>query len=89
MAMKFKQYAANMSIIVKNTQVEANYSIGMVKRYHRLLQQVYSIDTTEIPGIKLNLALQISLKAINNSVSPNGLVFILLVFGAYHRTQDN
>lgn len=38
MAMKFKKYAANMGIIVKNTQVEANYSIGMVKRYHRPLQ---------------------------------------------------
>ena len=57
MAKKFKQYAANMGIIVKNAPIEAYHFIGMVERYHKPLQRVYSIITTEIPGIKNNLAL--------------------------------
>ena len=72
-----------MGIIIKNVSIETHYSISMVKRYHGPLRQVYSIITTEIPGIKPELALQMSFKAINDSVGPNRLVPTLLVFGAY------
>lgn len=85
MAKEFKQYNANMGIIAKNAPVEAYYAIGIVEHYHGTLQQVYSFITTKIPGIELDLALQISFKAINNSRSFNRLVPILLVFGAYLR----
>ncbi len=85
MAIEFKQYAANRENIVKNTIVEAHHSIRMVERYHRSLQRVYSVITTEISGIKPDLALQMSFKAINNSVSPYKLVSTILVFGAYPR----
>lgn len=85
MAKKFKQYAANMGIIIKNAPVEAHHSISIIKRYYEPLQQVYSIVTTKIPGIEPNLVLLISFKAINNLVGPNELVPTLLVFGAYPR----
>ena len=85
MAKEFKHYAANIGIIVKNAPVEAHYSIGIVERYHRPLRQAYSIITTKIPSIKPNLALQMSFKAINDFVGPNGLVTTLLVFNAYPR----
>ena len=88
MAKEFKQYAANMGIIIKNAPVEAHHSIGMVERYHGPLQRVYSIIITEISGIEPELALQMSFKAINDSVGPNGLVPTLLVFGAYPRMTE-
>ena len=88
MAKEFKQYAANMGIIVKNAPVEAHHSIGMVERYHGPLRRVYSIISTEIPGIEPDLALQMSFKTINDSVGPNGLVPTLLVFGAYPRMTE-
>ena len=88
MAKKFRQYAANIGIIIKNAPVETHHSIGMVERYHGPLRQVYSIITTEIPGIKPELALQISFKAINDSVGPNGLVSTRLVFGAYPKMSE-
>lgn len=88
MSKKFKQYAANMGIIIKNTSVEGHHSISMVKRYHGPLRQVYLIVTTEIPGIELDLALQMIFKAINDLVGPNGLVLTLLVFGAYSRMTE-
>ena len=88
MAKEFKHYAANIGIIVKNALVEAHYSIGIVERYHGPLQRAYSIITIEIPSIKPDLALQMSFKAINDSVGPNGLVPTLLVFGAYSRMTE-
>lgn len=74
-----------MRIIIKNVSVEAYYSISIVKHYHKPLQQVYSIITIEISDIKPDLTLQMSFKAMNNSVGPIELVFTLLVFGIYLR----
>ena len=88
MAKEFRQYAANMGIIIKNAPVEAHHSIGMVERYHGPLRRVYSIITTEILGIEPKLALQMSFKAINDSAGSNRLVPTLLVFGAYPRMSE-
>lgn len=74
-----------MDIIVKNALVKTYHSIGMVVRYYRSLWQVYLIITTKIPGIKPNLALQMSFKAINNLMGFNGLDATLLIFGTYPR----
>ena len=46
-----------MGIIIKNVPIETHHSIGMVKHYHKFLQQVYSIIITKILGIKPELAL--------------------------------
>ena len=85
MAKKFKQYATNMGIIIKNTPVEAHHFISMIERYYGPLRQVYSIITTKISGIKPNLALQMFFKAINDSVGLNELVSTLLVFDTYSK----
>lgn len=74
-----------MGIIVKNVLVEAHNFIGIIKNYHWPLQRVYFIIITEIPGIKSDLMLQISFKAINNLVGLHGLVSTLLVFDTYPR----
>ena len=83
MAKELKQYIANMGIIIKNIPVKAHLFIGMVKRYYRLLQQVYSIIIIEILGIEPELTLQMSFKAINDLVGPNRPVLTLLVFEVY------
>lgn len=85
MAKKFIQYIINMSIIMKNILIKVHHLINMIKHYYRLLQQINFIITSETLGIKLNLVLQIFFKAINNLVSPNNLVLILLVFDNYLR----
>lgn len=51
MAREFKQYIADMGIIVKNASVEIHHSIGMVEHYHGPLRRVYSIIITETPYI--------------------------------------
>ena len=56
-AKEFKQYAANMGIIVKKVSVEAHHSIDLIECYYGPLRRVYAIITIEIPGINADLAL--------------------------------
>lgn len=74
-----------MRIIVKNVLVEVHHSIGMVKHYYGPLRRVYSIITTEIPGIEPDLA---SFKTINNPMGLNRLVSTLLVFSIYPKITE-
>ena len=48
-----------------------------------LLHHVYKIISLKLKGISKELTLQIAVKAVNNSVSLNGLIPILLVFSTY------
>ena len=77
-----------MSIIIINVSIEAYYSISMVKYYHELLQQVYSIISTKISDIEPDLASQIFFEIINNFVVSNRLVLTLLIFGAHPRMTE-
>ena len=51
--------------------------------YYIPLYCVYKIIFLKLKGASEELTLQMAVKAVNNSVSPDGLVLILLVFGAY------
>ena len=57
-----------------------------MERFYTILKQAYNIIKEEIgPGAIRDQVLQIAIKAINNTTSPNGLVLMLLVFSAYLR----
>ena len=76
-----------MAVEVKEMPVEAHNSISKVKRYHAPLQCLYKIFKSKLQSEKLNkeVILQIVVKVVNNTTSPNGLVPMLLVFRAYLR----
>ncbi len=76
---EFKDYADNMNIIVKIVSIETHHSIEMMKRYHESLRRAYSIISTEISEIDLELALQMTFKVINDSIEFYDLIFILLI----------
>jgi hypothetical protein len=65
--------------------VEAYNSISKVERYYTPLRRAYKIIRIELKeeGIDDEVCLQIAIKAINNTASPNSLVPTLLVFRAY------
>ena len=48
-----------------------------------LLRRIYKIISLELEDVSKELTLQMAVKAINNSASPDRLVPTLLVFGAY------
>ena len=47
------------------------------------LYYIYKIISSELKGVSKELTLQIAVKAVNDSVSPDRLISILLVFSAY------
>ncbi|KDN64951.1 putative conserved hypothetical protein [Colletotrichum sublineola] len=84
---EFKKAALSLSIDVKEMPIEAHNSIGKVERYHSPLRRAYKILRDE--GIAAEVALQLAVKAINDTAGPDGFVPTLLVFGAYPRVCDS
>ena len=72
-----------MVIKVKEVPIKVYNNIGKVERYYMPLYHIYKIISSELKGVSEELTLQIAVKAINNSTSLDGLIPILLVFGAY------
>ena len=84
-AQKFRHYADNMKIMMKNVSVETHHSIDQIERYHGPLRRVYLIIASKILEIDPNLELQMTLKTVNDSIESHELVSTLLMFGAYSR----
>jgi hypothetical protein len=80
-----------MIIKVKEVPVEAHNSISKVERYYHPLRRAYGIIRDELEDrISPDIALQMAVKAINDSAGPDGIVSILLVFETYPRiTEDS
>ena len=89
MAQKFKQYASNMGIMVKNVSVKTHHFIDQVEKYHELFRRIYLIIISKIFGIDSNQNLQMIFKAMNDSVESHGLMSTLLVFGVYPRMSES
>jgi hypothetical protein len=58
-----------------------------VERYHPVLKRAYAVIVADMPEIDKNnygkeFALQMAVKAVNDTAGPDGLVPTLLVFGA-------
>jgi hypothetical protein len=53
-----------------------------------MVQWAYKIITAEIKGINKDIALQMAFKAINNTVGLDGIIPILLVYGALPRISE-
>jgi signal transduction histidine kinase len=78
-----------MSIEIKTILVETHHSIKMIERYHELLRRIYSIIVTEILDINSDLVLQMSFKALNDSIESDDLISTLLLFDAYLRMIES
>ncbi len=82
---EFQSEAQIMGITCKQVPVEAHWSIGKVERYHAPLRRAYDILRAELPDQSPEAVLQMAVKAVNDTIGPDGLVPTLLVFGAYPR----
>lgn len=80
------QANADMSHIwTKSLPVESANSMTIVERYHAPIRRALNTIYKEAKDIEQGVALQMAVKAINDSVGSNGLVPTLLVFGALPR----
>jgi hypothetical protein len=81
---EFRQFVISMTIITKAVLVEAHWSIDVVKRYHAELRRAYQMIFENL-DVNKKIALQMIVKAINDTVDSNDLVLILLIFETYFR----
>lgn len=72
-------------ITTKSIPVESAHSISIVERYHQPLIRAFNIIRNESPDTAKQDILQMALKAVNDSLGPDGLVSKLLVIGAILR----
>ena len=70
-------------IKVKEVPIKVYNSIKKVERYYILLHCIYKIIFLKLKGTSKELTLWIAVKAINNFISLDRLISILLVFSAY------
>jgi len=72
-----------MAIKVKEVPIKAHNNVGKVEQYHAPLCRAYEIISSKLESTSKELILQMAVKAVNDSVGPDGLIPMLLVFGAY------
>ena len=70
-------------IKVKEVPIKVYNNIKKVERYYILLHYIYKIISSELKSASKELTLQMAVKAVNDFTNPDGLIPILLVFGAY------
>jgi hypothetical protein len=74
-----------MKIKINIVSIETHHSIDMIERYHESFRRVYAIIIAKISKIDSNSTLQMTFKALNDSVEFDELISTLLVFEAYFR----
>jgi hypothetical protein len=76
-----------MGITTKAVLTEAYWSIGILEREHPVLHRAYKVISDELLTSEVKASavtrLQIVTKAVNDTAGPDGLIPMLLVFGAY------
>jgi hypothetical protein len=78
--------AKNLAIKIEKVPIKAHNSIGKIERYHDPIKRAYEIITSKLGNtISFKHALQIAIKAVNDTAGPNGLIPTLLVFDAFPR----
>lgn len=85
MGAAFQANTDMLHIRTKAVPVESANSMTVVERYHAPLRKAFHIIRKEAPDMEKEEVLQMAVKAINDSVGPEGLVPTLLVFGALPR----
>lgn len=65
--------------------VESHNSLGSGERYHGPLRRIFNKIKYDNSKMKRELVLSLTLKAINDTMGPEGLVPTLLVLGALPR----
>ena len=87
---EFRAEAKLAGITCHQVPVEAHWSIGKIERYHAPLRRAFEIIRAETrDAVSNDAALQMALKAVNDTAGQDGLVPTLLVFGAYPRVTTD
>jgi hypothetical protein len=70
-----------VGVRLKLSPIENHKAIGLNESLHSPLIRIYNKVLMTVAGLPTQIALRVALKALNDSVGPNGLIPTLLVFG--------
>jgi len=70
-----------VDIHLRNTGSQSHNSLSANEKYHDTLRTIYNKVRHEYPKLPVDVSLALSVKAMNDTVGPDGLVPSLLVFG--------
>ena len=78
--------AESVGVELRILGIEAHNSLGTGEKLHAPLRRTYRKKTFEFPQIDSNIALKLSIKAMNDTNGDKGLVPSLVVFGIILRS---
>ena len=81
----FTELVQKEGIEIQLSGVQSHNAIGIGERYHAPLRRIFDKINLDAPRIDPHLALQIAVKAMNDTMGPEGLVPSMLVFGVLPR----
>ena len=81
----WKSACANARIDLRHSGTKSHNSLGKGETYHAFLRRIYNKAKSEHPDVADDLVLSMSVKAMNDTAGPQGLVPTLLVFGVLPR----
>ncbi len=82
---RWKQITDMTGIELQLSGVESHNSLGKGERYHAPLRRIFLKIKDHYPNLENELILKLAVKAMNDTMGPNGLVPSLLVFGVLPR----
>ena len=79
----FAELATLHDVNLQKTPVESHNSLGIGERYHKPLRDTYRKLKVDYPSMQRQLLLALSVKAMNDTLGPEGTVPSALVFGEF------
>lgn len=79
----FIRVAAMNNVEASSTGVEAHSSLGLGERYHEPLRSTFRKMRIQYPNAEDDMLLSFAVKAMNDTLGPEGFVPSALVFGEY------
>lgn len=73
---------------LRATVTESNNVLGLGETYHTILRRVCNKVSVSHPKVPKEPRLSFSIKAMNDTAGPSGLVVSLLLYGVYPRIPD-
>ena len=86
MSKEWEEKCKNALITLRHTGTESHNSLGFGETYHALIRRVFNVVSVSYPSEPRELRLALSVKAVNDTAGPQGLVPSLLVFGVIPKT---
>lgn len=87
-AKNWEDYCKAAGVNLRFTGTESHNSMGQGETYHSMLRRIYNKVSMTYPRLPKELRLAYSVKAMNDTAGPNGLVPSPLLFGVHPRMPD-